>query len=376
MYKNKDLYGLSNPEIGRLCNEAFGVCYDESAHRKHMKSYLEGYDDAKAESCDSDKHMKELQIEKQEIQKEKRKLYDERLDINRRLREEARLETTVEKLEDMLSSISNERYFNYSPTIEVSDNDMIVCLSDLHLGATYYGFDGVYDSEIAKERLNKYLNEIIKIQKTHGSENCYIQILGDSVSGSIHKSISVTNKENVVEQIKLACEYVSDFVYELGKYFNHVEVHSVSGNHSRIEKKEDALLSERLDALVPWFVKSMLANVKNITVIDDEIDDTISTFFVRDKLYFGVHGDFDATSDAAIAKLALWAKMTPYCVLCGHRHYPAMTDISGIKVIQSGSLGGSGDDYTRQKRLTGRPSQTVLVVNEKGIKACYPIEFN
>jgi len=341
-----------------------------------MKSYLEGYGDAKAESCDSDKHMKELQIEKQEIQKEKRKLYDERLDINRRLREEARLETTLEKLEDMLSSISNERYFNYSPTIEASDNDMIVCLSDLHLGATYYGFDGVYDSEIAKERLNKYLNEIIEIQKTNGSENCYIQILGDSVSGSIHKSISVTNKENVVEQIKLACEYVSDFVYELGKYFNHVEVHSVSGNHSRIEKKEDALLSERLDALVPWFVKSMLANVKNITVVDDEIDDTMSTFFVRDKLYFGVHGDFDSTSDAAIAKLALWAKMTPYCVLCGHRHYPAMTDVSGIKVIQSGSLGGSGDDYTRQKRLTGKPSQTVLVVNEKGIKACYPIEFN
>lgn len=376
MYKNKELYGLSNPEIGRLCNEAFGVCYDESAHRKHMKSYLEGYGDAKAESCDSDKHMKELQIEKQEIQKEKRKLYDERLDINRRLREEARLETTVEKLENMLSSISHKRYFNYSSNIETSDNDMIVCLSDLHIGATYYGFDGVYDSEIAKERLNKYLNEIIEIQKINRSENCYIQILGDSVSGSIHKSISVTNKENVVEQIKLVCEYVSDFVYELGKYFKHVEVHSVSGNHSRIEKKEDALLAERLDALVPWFVKSMLANVNNITVIDDEIDDTISTYFVRDKLYFGVHGDFDSTSDSAIAKLALWAKMTPYCVLCGHKHYPAMTDVSGIKVIQSGSLGGSGDDYTRQKRLTGRPSQTVLVVNEKGIKACYPIEFN
>ena len=77
-----------------------------------------------------------------------------------------------------------------------------------------------------------------------------------------------------------------------------------------------------------------------------------------------------------LAKLVLWAKTTPYCVLCGHRHFPAMTDVSGIKVVQSGSLGGSGDDYTRQKRLTGKPSQTVLVVNEKGIKAYYPIEFN
>jgi hypothetical protein len=53
-----------------------------------------------------------------------------------------------------------------------------------------------------------------------------------------------------------------------------------------------------------------------------------------------------------------------------------MTDVSGIKVVQLGSLGGSGDEYTRQKRLTGKPSQTVLVVNDKGIKCCYPIELD
>lgn len=155
------------------------------------------------------------------------------------------------------------------------------------------------------------------------------------------------------------------------------EVRGVSGNHSRIkEKKEDALLGERLDSLIIWFIKSMLKNADNVTVYDEDIDDTMSIFFIRDKSYFGVHGDFDTMSDASIAKLALWAKFTPYCVLCGHKHFPAMTDVSGIKVVQSGSLGGSGDEYTRQKRLTGKPSQTVLVVNNRGIKCCYPIELD
>jgi predicted phosphodiesterase len=120
----------------------------------------------------------------------------------------------------------------------------------------------------------------------------------------------------------------------------------------------------------------MLKNAKNITVIDESIDDTLSTFLVREKLYFAIHGDFDSTSDTSIAKLCLWAKMTPYCILCGHKHYPAMEDVSGIKIIQSGCLCGSGDEYTRQKRLTGKPSQTVLVVNDKGIKCCYPIELD
>ena len=127
--------------------------------------------------------------------------------------------------------------------------------------------------------------------------------------------------------------------------------------------------------LIPWFIKSLLKNCENIVVEDENIDDTFAEFWVRDKLYFGVHGDHDPMNDASIAKLALWAKMTPYCVLCGHKHFPAMTDVSGIKVVQSGSLCGSGDEFTRQKRLTGKPSQTVLVVGDNGIRACYPIEL-
>ena len=64
-----------------------------------------------------DEYFEKLRIEKQEIQKEKKKLYDERLDINRRLREQSRLETTIEKLEEMLADISDKRYISYSPTI-------------------------------------------------------------------------------------------------------------------------------------------------------------------------------------------------------------------------------------------------------------------
>ena len=331
---------------------------------------------SQSKNIDNDEYLKKIRLEKQEIQKEKRKLFDERLDINRRLREESRLETTIEKFEDMLTDIGNEKYISYMPSDNKNTDDMIVCLSDLHIGATFYGFDGYYNSDIAKARLNEYLTEIVEIQNMHQAENCVVVLLGDIISGSIHKSISVTNKENVIEQVKLACEYISDFVYELGKHFNRVEVKGVSGNHSRIDEKEDALLGERLDTLIIWFVKSMLKNVPNITVEDENIDDTLSTFFVRDRLYYGVHGDFDGANTNAVAKLVLWSKNTPYCILCGHKHYPAMTDVSGIKVVQSGSMAGSGDEYTRQKRLTGEPSQTVLVVNENGIKCHYPIVLN
>lgn len=376
--KDSGLLDIDWNGIADLMNKYFGdpdKPYSEAAWRKPYQQAKKFMEAGVFNKLSEDEYFKELRIQKQEIQKEKRKLYDERLDINRRLREESRLETTIEKFEEMLSNVATNRYVTYSPTVLNSKNDMIVCLSDLHIGATYYGFDGTYDSLIAKDRLEKYLSEIIEIQKTHIAENCVCLLLGDLISGSIHKTISVTNKENVIEQVKLACEYISDFVYELGKHFKTVELRGVSGNHSRLEDKENALLGERLDTLIIWFIKSMLKNIKNISVIDEDIDDTLSTFFVRDRLYFGVHGDLDTMSDTSISKLVLWTKMTPYCVICGHKHYPAMTDVSGIKVVQSGSLGGSGGEYTRQKRLTGKPSQTVLIVNNQGIKCCYPIEL-
>ena len=350
--------------------------YQESAYRKPYQQAKRFYEAGVfGKYTDESDYLQELREQKQEIQKEKRKLYDERLDLNRRLRETARMETTVEKIESALSTIADKRYVTYSPTVVESENDMIVCLSDLHIGAEYYNFTGCYNSAIAKERLSAYLTEVIDIQKTHNAENCDCLLLGDLISGNIHKTISVTNKENVIEQVKLACEYISDFVYELGKHFKTVKVHAVSGNHSRIEEKKDALLGERLDTLIPWFVKSMLKNCSNIIVEDDNLDDTLTTFFTDDKLYFGVHGEFDAMNPSSIAKLALWAQQTPYCVITAHRHFPAMTDVSGIKVIQVGSLCGSGDEHTRQGRLTGKPSQTVLVVNSRGLHACYPIEL-
>ena len=64
-----------------------------------------------------------------------------------------------------------------------------------------------------KKRLNQLLNEVVAIQKMHNSENCFISLQGDMLSGNIHKTIQVTNRENVIEQIKLAAELITSFCF-------------------------------------------------------------------------------------------------------------------------------------------------------------------
>ena len=45
-------------------------------------------------------------------------------------------------------------------------------------------------------------------------------------------------------------------------------------------------------------------------------------------------------------------------------------------MIRGGSLAGSGDSYTVEKRLSGKPSQMVCVCSEKGVDAYYTVELN
>ena len=353
--------------------------WTESVYRKKYRLIKDAYEQIFAD-YQNDEYLKELELQKQEIQKEKRKLYDERLDLNRRLREEARLETTIDRLDHSLSSISSRLFSDnsYDYPMMQSDYKMIVCLSDLHIGADFQNVDGEYNSDIATKRLQQYLREIKDIQGRNGCSECFVTILGDCINGSIHRTISITNKEDVIEQVKIASMLIADFVDTLSHWFKKVTVYSIGGNHSRIEKKaEDALLSERLDNLIPWFVEKLMQSKDNVVVISHTFDDTLGIFNVGKKIYFIQHGDYSSITDAAIGKLVLWAKQTPYCILTGHLHYPAMTDVSDIKVIQSGSLCGSGDEYSRQKRLTGKPSQTVIVTRCDGsIYGVYPVELN
>lgn len=353
--------------------------YDESAYRKKYQAAKKFYDEIFSQQGDED-FKKEQEELLREIKKEKIKLRDERTESNRGIRIEARVEDKLDYLEDIISKQGKIDYKPLKPeerkAIQIkSDNDLVIMLSDLHIGQTFASAWGRYDLEVAKDRMQQYLHKIIEIKDRHNSENCFVTLQGDMISNSIHKSIAITNRENVIEQVIEASEMVTSFLAELSRYFNNVTVASVVGNHSRIDKKEDALKDERLDTIIEWYAKSKLEDFENIEFVD-AFDNTFTSFVVRDKVYFVVHGDYDQMNQSGLAKLSMMAGFFPYCVLFGHKHFPATTEINGIKLVQSGSLPGSGDDHTIELRLSGKPSQTVLVCTDKGIECNYTVELD
>lgn len=314
---------------------------------------------------------------KRDFERKKIEYRDSRNAWNRQNYNNARLIETLTILEEELKQIGNINFEQPCPSKYLGDIDeMIVCLSDLHIGQTFNSLFGEYNIDIAKERLQKYLNEIVGIKELHHINKVHVIGLGDLISGNIHKTIAITNKEDVIQQIKEAVSLIASFCYELSKEFEHVYFYNVSGNHSRIDRKDDALHDERLDDLIGWAVSLTLNHIDNFHYMKHRnLDVGIVDISIHHHNYIAVHGDYDPMTKQGISNLCMMLGFIPYSVIRGHNHFPATSTINNVKVIQSGSLSGAGDQHTVEKRLVGKPSQTVLVCNEKGIKCTYDIDL-
>lgn len=372
---NKDLIGTWQ-DVCNLLNEELHHDYNESWYRKMYQSFMMVFDSIKDKYFNNEQ-LKQMEQKKQEIIKERYRLNDERTAYNRALRNDARLDARLDMLEQKITEFGRISFPDVNNIhTGVNDNDLLVLLSDLHIGQTFKSFNGEYNTKIAQTRMGKYLKKIIEIGKQYNSDKCYVSLQGDLISNSIHKSIAITNQENVIQQIKFASELITAFIYELSHAFNRVIVTSVSGNHSRLDKKEDALKDERLDDLVIWYMDAALTNVNNVDIITNNPDTTFAVMDIRGKKYINVHGDYDAFSKNGVASLSMMLGFFPYAITFGHLHTCAMSDESGIKIIRGGSLAGSGDDYTIEKRLTGKASQMVCVCTDKGIESYNIVELD
>lgn len=353
-----------------------GNCFSASEVRKRMygmKAIIEAIERDGEESIRDADTLSALDAKKIELQMERQKFYDQRNAFNRLIRERSRQEELNEILVEAVRSGNLPQLHYERFDIAPSDNDLLVSLNDIHYGANVSNFWNTYNSDVCREMMCRYLDRIISIGETHRSENCVVWANGDEISGNIHQSIAVTNKENVIEQIKGVSELIAEFLAELSRHFSNVTFVSVAGNHSRIEPNKDrALISERLDDLVEWYLGARLQNFENITIGGGEkIDHTIYLVDVRGQTYCGVHGDFDGSA-SKVQDLQAMAGKPIYAVLSGHLHHNKIDEVQGVKTIMAGSFLGM-DDYCVQKRIVGRAEQMVCVCDENGVRCSYGI---
>lgn len=256
-YHKRMVYGklvdktLADCDYTELAEAVYGQAYSSDVARRMMYGSCRTLQlvDAAAKNTAGDAGLlSELEEKKIELQKERQKFFDQRQALNKIIRERARQE---ELNEILVSAVCNGSLpaLQYKPPVNAAyaDNDLLVSLNDIHYGAQVYNYWNTYNADICREMLCRYLDEILSIASRHKSERCIVWANGDLISGSIHHSISVTNRENIIEQITGVSELIAEFLAELSRHFSGVQFVSVAGNHSRLDTKERALKDERLD---------------------------------------------------------------------------------------------------------------------------------
>lgn len=367
---------LADYDYTELSKYVYGKQYAADVARRHMygsRYTLELLDKERSDNIKNSSIIDDIDQKMIELKKERQKFFDYRNAFNKVVRERSRQEELNEILSEAIRA-GDLPTLGYVPQTEfTSDNDLLISLNDLHYGASHDNYWGTYNSDVCKEMLWKYLDSIIHIAATHNSENCIVWENGDAVSGNIHLSIQVTNKENVIQQITGVSELIAEFLAELSRHFKTVKFVSVSGNHSRINpSKDNSLYDERLDDLVEWYLAARLQNFQNIEILSDaRIDPTMYLLDIRGKNYLGVHGDYDGSA-GKVQALQTMAGKPLYAILSGHLHHNKVDAVQGIKTVMAGSFLAM-DAYCVQKRIYGEPEQMVCVCDENGIRCHYDI---
>ena len=335
---------------------------------------------SKNKNTQSDEYLNKIRLEKQEIKKEKQKLFDERAGLNKLLREQGRREELYNIVKRAIDDYVPIK-FEYSPVPSIdSDTDMVIQLSDIHCGVDIVSPFNVFNFDVLQERLKRYLDEVFEIRDTYDSQNAYLILGGDMLHGLIHTNARIEAKENVVEQIIKISDVVGNFVNELRYKFANVFIYTTPGNHSRsTANKEESVRGENFDLLVPYVLAKEFKDVDNVFIKDNTLDVGIATFDVRGWNVYASHGDKDTEKNVVynMTRLARRAKQPlPDICFLGHRHNNGLTTVDEVKVIQTGCVDGM-DSHAIDSRYAGAPEQAVTVISEnKRIKALCDIQLD
>lgn len=371
--ENKNVYGLTFEQIADILNAESGNTYTESKWRKEWKSFCKG------RVYERNKMNNSMLLEQsRELEKQRMRLSEERAALKRIVRDEARADAWREEVAAQIKDYPSLQKHCLVPIQDNTSGTLAVLLTDLHIGMQFDNSVGKYNSEIARDRLYQYASEVAEAVIRWQPSKCAILLGGDLISGAIHNTIRIENRESIVQQLKLASEYISEFIVLIESMFQKIDVYGVSGNHSRtIQNKEDATLGDMLDDLVPVYLQARLSAFEHIDVHENKENKALESFYVENNHSVLVHGEYDDMSEANIGKLQRLTGGLIDVVFTAHLHENMFKDVTGVHVIRGGCLSGSGDEYCLKKRLSGRPSQMMSYFASDGkLKALIPVYFD
>ena len=316
--------------------------------------------------------VKQIKDKKEELEKEKIKIRQEKIELNEKYRYLARSEIfeerileAIEKLKPLNFSISNNINI---PKVEKTG---LLCISDFHAGSEYE-IKGIYD-----EILNKYNFKIMQDRLWYllkqmesddiAYDNLVIAICGDLFENILRPSSLLKLREPVLDTVINFSEFMANWIIEVQKQFLiPVDIVTVGGNHDnqRLLNSKPMFEDENLTKLFVHILQLRLKDCKDI-YIDNYTDVALKT--IRKTNVMFIHGEDKDLKDTMEYFEHLY-NISVDEIIAGHLHNPesksvGMNEVGDRTVTRIGSICGI-DLYAKKIRVGSRPSAYFALYDE------------
>lgn len=333
-------------------------------------------------SEDDDKYLKELQLQKDSIYKEKRKLYDQRREYNKILTSDARAEHLSEELVKAAYKLNQEKPLVFEERWFKSNThkEAVLCWADWHYGMVTDNIWNTYNTEICRERVKTLVETTKEFIELNKIDVLTILTLGDFAHGGIHTGCRVQSEEDVCDQLMHVAELMAEAINELSSVVNHIDVYSCYGNHMRtIQNKNDSIHSDNMEKVIPWWLRQRLQNNTKVEIIESEYKEFTRVNILGTHIC-AVHGDLEKDfKRIGVTINTIFSKKfgeTIDFTISADKHHIEEFEQMGIKSILVPCLCGT-DEYANNGRLYSDAGQTLIIFNDVYGRECtYHIPLN
>lgn len=309
----------------------------------------------------------ELAWQKREVQNEARKLGKIKRDV---IDGSLFINEVTMAVRNVLSEINFKEILNhtFSPVKDHGNTRMIAVISDWHIGAKVDVEGNTYNLEVARRRINDYINQIMAMAQDRKVYRIDVVYLGDMLEHAYMRNSQAYHAEfPVSRQMAIGGRLIIDLLTKLSKK-HFVTYRGISGNHDRMNGDKNANIDGDtgmvvVNEMVQLFIET--ADIENLMYV--QAKDFSTTLEVNGKLFKFVHGDLEKKADAGkIHDHSSRDKVTYDAIVYGHFHHYFALEVGVDRwEIRCGSTKGS-DDYSEKLGLGSAPSQLAIIVTESG----------
>lgn len=393
-YKWPTLAEIINSELYSDPDDWLNHC----VYRKEYRAAKEFYDAVFLPAIHSGKEddtIQKIQKERKELEKVKIQLADQRRELRKHTRLEARAEHLHEIIKEAASRLpaytdAMERRRQQLPQAGNAEmppteqhgreTEAVLFLNDWHYGMTTQNVWNVYDTNVCCERVEELLGKVCVYLARHEVNTIHIVLLGDMCAGAIHTGTRVEAEEVVCEQLMSVSEVLAWFIANIAQNVPSVKIYSTYGNHMRtMQNKHDSIHRDNMERIIPWWLMERFAAFPHVQIIEQEQYAELIHVNACGYDIVATHGDLEILRKAGPTLHTLFSKTmgidVDYIVV-GDKHHAENIESLGVDCTIVPALCGT-DEYAHTKRLYSSPAQTLMMFTpSEGQECVYRIEFS